>query len=65
MRFLAIWGGNLSFWGTKKGLSDTSTSPMDRARRVLSEAVNVRLGASHLANRWVKYWGYETFGAVI
>ena len=61
MRFLAIWGGNLSFWGTKKGLSDMSTGAMDRARRFLCGAVNVKLGANRLANRWVKYWGCGAF----
>ena len=65
MRFLAIWGGNLSFWGTKKGLSDTSTSPMDRACRVLSGAIILRSGASHLTNWWVEYWVLGVFGAVI
>ena len=65
MRFLAMWGGNLSFWGTKKGLSDTSTSPMDRARRVLSGAIILRSGASRLTNWWAEYWVLGVFGAVI
>ena len=53
--FWGIWGSVWHFWSTKEGHFETQTSAIDRARRALSGAMIVRLGASLLANQLVKY----------
>ena len=54
----------LHFSEGRKDSFETQTSPIDRARRVLSGAIMVRVGASRLANRLVKYWVLGVFGVV-
>ena len=62
--FWGIWGRILHFSERRKDSFETPTSPIDRARRVLSGAMIARLGASLLANRLVKYWVLGVFGVV-
>ena len=49
--FWGIWGRILHFSEGRKDSFETQTSAIDRARRALSGAMIVRLGASRLTNR--------------